>query len=103
MKNQLQQFSSYIKKLNTNLKVSIVTNENVADIEKQIGEYEEDLKKLHATLIEANKYIDQEHMTHTFAHLYLYLGNAIEDLENIHEVITEINQKYAAKFLKDYD
>jgi predicted nucleic acid-binding Zn-ribbon protein len=99
MNKTISDISKLLDSLNNKLKVKLVTEKDMLEIEEQIKEFESDLTKLQATIASAENATKIGDYTEIIAHLYMYLGDIIQDLENIHEITTMVAQRYSKEFL----
>ncbi len=90
-----------LKKLSTDLGVELITSQEVVEGKEQLQNLQEDLECLITTLVNAKKIDKAEDITRTMAHLYKYLGEIIQDLENIQEIVTASVSRYADHFITD--
>lgn len=101
MNKILQDIIVLLELLNIKLKVSLLSKKEIADIKEEIEEFKYDLSKLQETIATAEKIKKPEEYAEVIAHLYQYFGDVIQDLENIHEIITIAVKQYAQKFLNE--
>ena len=96
MIHKIDQLITLLKQLNTKLGTDIITPEDIVEAENQLLDLKQDLQKLTKAITDPHNIATTEETNKTMAHLYQYLGDIIQDLENIHEIVTSSVKRYSA-------
>lgn len=91
MIDDIDNILNLLEDLNTTLNMKISTPEEIKEGKENIANLQNDLAQLRETIKNTSK----SSTTDTLAHIYIYYGDIIQDLQNINKVIMASIKRYS--------
>lgn len=101
MKKAIANIPKLILSLNKKLNTKLLNKKNSIQIQEDIEELINHIKKLEDIITSGQNIENKEDCAPIIAYLYQHLSEVIQDFQNIRENMTLVCQKYAKEFLKN--